>query len=62
MSGRRPDVVAVLRAAGTPLSIAEIAEELAVHPNTARFHLEALVKTGQVEAVEADRTKPGRPR
>jgi predicted ArsR family transcriptional regulator len=61
MAGRRPDVLAVLRAAATPLSIIEIAERLAIHPNTARFHLEALVKTGQVESVEPDRTKPGRP-
>ena len=39
MAGRRKDVLAVLRAAVAPLSIAEIAEQLAVHPNTARFHL-----------------------
>ncbi|BBZ63560.1 helix-turn-helix transcriptional regulator [Mycolicibacterium monacense] len=61
MSTRRQDVLAVLREAGTALSIAQIAGELAVHPNTARFHLEALAGTGQVEAVEADRAKPGRP-
>ena len=51
----------MLRTVGTALSISEIAEDLAIHPNTARFHLEALVKTGQVEAVETERTKPGRP-
>ena len=61
MAGRRKDVLAVLREAVAPLSIAEIAGQLAVHPNTVRFHLEALTKTGQVEPVEADRTKPGRP-
>ncbi len=61
MAGRRKDVLAALRAAATPLSISEIAEQLSIHPNTARFHLEALVKTGQVESVEADRSKPGRP-
>jgi predicted ArsR family transcriptional regulator len=61
MSGRRQDVLAVLRAADAPLSITAVADELSIHPNTARFHLEALVRTGQVEPVETDRTKPGRP-
>jgi predicted ArsR family transcriptional regulator len=61
MAGRRDDVLAVLRAATTPLSIAEVAERLAIHPNTARFHLEALMKTGQVESVEVDHLRPGRP-
>ncbi|KUI34284.1 transcriptional regulator [Mycobacterium sp. IS-1496] len=61
MSTRRRDVLTVLREAATPLSIAQIAGELAVHPNTARFHLEALVEAGQVESVEVDRSGPGRP-
>lgn len=61
MSGRRQQVLAVLRAADAPLSIAAVADELRIHPNTARFHLEALVKSGQVEEVRADRAKPGRP-
>ncbi len=54
-------MLAVLRAADAPLSITAIADELHIHPNTARFHLEALVKTGRVEEVQADRSKPGRP-
>jgi predicted ArsR family transcriptional regulator len=61
MAGRRHDVLAVLRSAATPLSITEIAEQLAIHPNTARFHLDALVKSGRAECVEIDHTKPGRP-
>lgn len=61
MSGRREDVFALLRSADTALSIAEIAERLDVHPNTARFHLDSLVQSGRVQAVEADRTGPGRP-
>jgi predicted ArsR family transcriptional regulator len=61
MTGRRQDVLAVLRAADAPLSITAVAHQLSIHPNTARFHLEALRQTGQVEAVETDRTKPGRP-
>lgn len=61
MGGRRDEVLAALRAAPAPLSIIDVAERLEIHPNTARFHLEALVKAGRVESVEPDRTKPGRP-
>jgi predicted ArsR family transcriptional regulator len=61
MAGRRHDVLAVLRSAATPRSITEIAEQLAIHPNTVRFHLDALVKNGQAECVEVFQTKPGRP-
>ena len=61
MAGRRDDVLAVLRAAAEPLSIAEIAEQLAIHPNTVRFHLGALVKSGQVEPADVYHAKPGRP-
>ena len=61
VSGRRQAVLGVLRTSSTALSISEIAEELAIHPNTARFHLEALAADGQVEAVETERTKTGRP-
>ncbi|KUI19825.1 transcriptional regulator [Mycobacterium sp. GA-1285] len=43
------------------MSISEIAERLSVHPNTARFHLEALGRSGRVETVEPERTRPGRP-
>ncbi|OBF26035.1 transcriptional regulator [Mycobacterium sp. ACS1612] len=59
--GRRQDVLAALRAADAALSISDIAEQLGIHPNTARFHLEALVKSERVQVVEADHTKPGRP-
>ncbi|WP_101952225.1 metalloregulator ArsR/SmtB family transcription factor [Mycobacterium sp. 3519A] len=59
--GRRQDVLAALRATDAALSISDIAEQLGIHPNTARFHLEALVKSGRAQAAEVDRTKPGRP-
>jgi len=45
----------------SPMSIAEIAERLDVHPNTVRFHLESLVGTGQVEQVDGAPAGPGRP-
>jgi predicted ArsR family transcriptional regulator len=59
--GRRREVLRLLRASPNPLSIAAIAEVLAVHPNTVRFHLDTLVGDGQVEHVELDRKGPGRP-
>lgn len=43
------------------MSIVAIADELGVHPNTVRFHLDSLVGDGQVEQVEAGRKGPGRP-
>lgn len=60
-SGRRRDVLRVLRAAPGPMSIVAIAEVLDVHPNTVRFHLDRLVSDGTVEHIEPDRRGPGRP-
>jgi DNA-binding transcriptional ArsR family regulator len=59
--GRRGEVLAVLRDSPDALSIVEIATRLRLHPNTVRFHLEALVEAGQAERVEHPRTGPGRP-
>ena len=43
------------------LSIVDIATQLRLHPNTVRFHLEALAEAGQAERVEHPPTGPGRP-
>lgn len=43
------------------MTIAPIAEQLGVHPNTVRFHLDALVADGRAERVEPDQRRPGRP-
>jgi predicted ArsR family transcriptional regulator len=59
--GRRDDVLRVLKAAHTSMSIATIAVTLDVHPNTVRFHLDTLVNAGRVEQVASDRKGPGRP-
>lgn len=61
MAKRRDDVLTALRVAGRPMSINELAEKLSIHPNTARFHLEALVERGRVETLKPSRSKPGRP-
>lgn len=60
-SGRREDVLAALRGAADALTIVDIAEKLEVHPNTVRFHLEALIGDGRVERVEPDHKRMGRP-
>ncbi len=60
-AGRRHDILRLLRNSPVPMGVAQIAERLAVHPNTVRFHLEALRRTGQVEQVTGERTRPGRP-
>lgn len=60
-NGRRADVLAVLRRADAPMSIAAIADQLYIHLNTVRFHLDALLAGGQVERAEAAQAKPGRP-
>lgn len=52
----------MLRAAPTPLGAAEVADRLGVHPNTARFHLDALVAEGSVVRTPAEHSGPGRPR
>ena len=59
-AGRRRDVLRVLRAASAPMSITAIADELGVHPNTVRFHLDTLISDGRVEHVEPDSKRPGR--
>ena len=60
-SGRRADVLRILKERPGPLSINDIADELSVHPNTVRFHLERLVELGQVKRVRSDRRVTGRP-
>ena len=59
--GRREVVLAVLRGAASAMTIVKIADQLGVHPNTVRFHLEALIADGRVERVEPDRKRQGRP-
>ncbi len=61
-TGRRLEVLRVLKESPTPLTIQEIAEQLTVHVNTVRFHLDTLVANGQVERIEGSRrTTTGRP-
>jgi len=58
---RRREVLRSLRSSPAPMSIIAIAEQLGVHPNTVRFHLDNLLAENQVEQVEHGRKGPGRP-
>ncbi|HET9080502.1 MAG TPA: helix-turn-helix domain-containing protein [Trebonia sp.] len=58
----RADVLDLLRAAEGPLGVKDIAQRIGLHPNTARFHLEALVEAGLALREAEDRETPGRPR
>jgi predicted ArsR family transcriptional regulator len=59
---RRREVLEALRNAGMPLGVAEVAGTMGVHPNTARFHLDALTAEGAVERTIEKPSGPGRPR
>lgn len=58
----RADVLDLLHAADGPLGVREVAQRMGLHPNTARFHLEALVEAGMAVRETEDRDTPGRPR
>lgn len=51
-----------LQTASAPLTVPEVAEQVGLHPNTARFHLDGLVGQGLAERASEDRAVPGRPR
>ena len=60
--GRRTHVIQLLRDSRAPVSVQDIAQEVGIHQNTARFHLEALVDAGLAERTQQARTTPGRPK
>lgn len=57
----RARVLDLLRAAGQPVGVQEVADQTGLHPNTARFHLDALVDSGLATRESKQRTTPGRP-
>ncbi len=57
----RTRVLDLLRSAGGPLGVQEIADRTGLHPNTARFHLDALVEAGLATRAPQPRETPGRP-
>jgi predicted ArsR family transcriptional regulator len=59
--GRRDVILQMLRASAEPRSITSVADELGVHPNTIRFHIDVLARAGRVEQVLGNSTGRGRP-
>jgi predicted ArsR family transcriptional regulator len=57
----RARVLDLLRVAGGPLGVQEVAGRSGLHPNTARFHLDALVQAGLATRQPRPRTARGRP-
>lgn len=58
----RAEVLHHLRSAGQPLPVAEISAAVGLHPNTTRFHLDALTASGLVIRTVEQRDQPGRPK
>jgi predicted ArsR family transcriptional regulator len=57
----RAKVLGTLQDLRVPATVADVADRLDIHPNTARFHLDALVLAGLVERAREERRRPGRP-
>ncbi len=55
----RSRVLDLLRDAGSPVGVQEVAGQTGLHPNTARFHLDALVQAGLAARASQARTRPG---
>ena len=52
----------MLRTADRAFGVREVAQRMGLHPNTARFHLEALTAAGLTAREAEERARPGRPR
>ena len=57
----RARVLDLLRAADGVVGVQEVADQTGLHPNTARFHLDALVDAGLATREPQQRTAAGRP-
>jgi predicted ArsR family transcriptional regulator len=62
LGSSRTRVLSALHNARSPIGVAEVAERVGLHPNTARFHLDGLVEHGLAARAVEEREVPGRPR
>jgi len=62
LSGSRRVILEALRAAPGPLTVEELSEQTALHPNTARHHLDVLAAAELVERKVAAPAGRGRPK
>lgn len=58
----RAEVLHHLRTHGSPQSVAAVASVVGLHPNTTRFHLDALTEAGLAVRDVENRARPGRPK
>jgi predicted ArsR family transcriptional regulator len=58
----RSRVLEILQDTGAQLGVNEVAARLSLHPNTVRFHLDALVASGLVDSEAEESDLRGRPR
>jgi predicted ArsR family transcriptional regulator len=58
----RARVLALLQDAGAAMDAPEIGRRLGMHPNSVRFHLDALTESGLVARDREPRSAPGRPK
>ncbi len=58
----RAEVLHHLRTAGGPVPVSEVSAAVGLHPNTTRFHLDALTELGLVVRQAEQRHRPGRPK
>jgi len=58
----RSRVLEILQDTGARLGVNEVAARLSLHPNTVRFHLDALVASGLVDSEAEESDLRGRPR
>lgn len=58
----RTQVLALLQDAGRPMTADEVGQRLDMHPNSVRFHLDALATRKDVVRDREPRSTPGRPR
>jgi predicted ArsR family transcriptional regulator len=62
VSERRQHVLTAIQQADGPVGVTEVAEQVGVHANTARFHLDGLVDEGVIERLTDAPSGRGRPR
>lgn len=62
LGASRSRVLEALQDTGTQLNVNALAAKVNLHPNTVRFHLDALVASGLVDSEAEARDLPGRPR
>jgi predicted ArsR family transcriptional regulator len=62
LGASRSRVLNVLHDSPRPMTVDDVVEQVHLHPNTVRFHLDALVDARIVDRTTQQRTQPGRPR